>query len=86
MNRQLELIAELNENFNNLGEDLVLLESVLQASRGETAFPGEYIASSLRRTADYVDQHTQTIHQLTHCLADSCEQSYCCLTSRPIKA
>lgn len=69
MNRQLELIAELNENFNSLGEDLVLLESVLQAGGGETAFPGEYIASSLRRAADYVDQHTQAIHQLTRYLA-----------------
>ena len=29
MNQQLERIAELNRNFNDLGEDLVLLEAVL---------------------------------------------------------
>ena len=28
MNQQLERIAELNRNFNDLGEDLVLLEAV----------------------------------------------------------
>lgn len=39
MNQQLERIAELNRNFNDLGEDLVLLEAVLQASLGETEFP-----------------------------------------------
>ena len=56
MNQQLERIAELNRNFNDLGEDLVL------------------------------DQHTEDICQLARQLANSREQSYCCLTSRPIKA
>ena len=86
MNQQLERIAELNRNFNDLGEDLVLLEAVLQASLGETEFPEEYIISSLCRMAEYVDQHTEDICQLARQLANSREQSYCCLTSRPIKA
>ena len=75
MNRQLELITELNENFNDLGEDLVLLESVLQTGKGEAEFPGEYITSSLRRVADYVEQHTKTIHQLTRFLAGERQES-----------
>ena len=86
MNHQLERIAELNRNFNDLGEDLVLLEAVLQASLGETEFPEEYITSSLCRMVEYVDQHTEDICQLARQLANSREQSYCCLTSRPIKA
>ena len=86
MNQQLERIAELNRNFNDLGEDLVLLEAVLQASLGETEFPEEYITSSLCRMVEYVDQHTEYICQLARQLANSREQSYCCLTSRPIKA
>ncbi|MCI8680977.1 MAG: hypothetical protein HFF81_09355 [Oscillospiraceae bacterium] len=86
MNQQLERIAELNRNFNDLGEDLVLLEAVLQASLGETEFPEEYITSSLCRMVEYVDQHTEDICQLARQLANSREQSYCCLTSRPIKA
>ena len=86
MNQQLERIAELNRNFNYLGEDLVLLEAVLQASLGETEFPEEYITSSLCRMVEYVDQHTEDICQLARQLANSREQSYCCLTSRPIKA
>ena len=86
MNQQLERIAELNRNFKDLGEDLVLLEAVLQASLGETEFPEEYITSSLCRMVEYVDQHTEDICQLARQLANSREQSYCCLTSRPIKA
>ena len=86
MNQQLERIAELNRNFNDLGEDLVLLEAGMQASLGETEFPEEYITSSLCRMVEYVDQHTEDICQLARQLANSREQSYCCLTSRPIKA
>lgn len=86
MNQQLERIAELNRNFNDLGEDLVLLEAVLQASLGETELPEEYITSSLCRMVEYVDQHTEDICQLARQLTNSREQSYCCLTSRPIKA
>ena len=70
MNRQLELITELNMNFSDLGEDLVLLEAVLQTDKEETEFPEEYIASSLRRMADCVEEHTKTIHQLTRYLVD----------------
>lgn len=68
MEKQIELIIELNQNFNDLGEDLILLESVLKAGQEDTGFPGEYIASSLARTADYVEQHTEAISQIARFL------------------
>lgn len=61
-------IIELNQNYNDLGEDLVLLESVLLASRGEHDFPGEYILSSLTRVTDYIQQHTEEINHLAEYL------------------
>ena len=64
-----EQIIELNANYNYLGEDLVLLESVLQASQQENDFPREYIASSLTRVTDYIQQHTEAINQLSEYLS-----------------
>ncbi len=64
-----EQIIELNTNYNCLGEDLVLLESVLQASQKENDFPREFVASSLLRTADYIQQHTKAIDQLAQYLS-----------------
>ena len=61
---QTEQIIELNSNYNELGEDLVLLEAILQASCKENDFPGEYVASSLTRIGDYIQQHIEAIHQL----------------------
>ena len=63
-----EQIIELNINFNCLGEDLVLLESVLQASQRENDFPEEYVASSLTRITDYIQQHIEAISQLAQYL------------------
>ena len=62
-----EYIAELNRNYNELGEDLLMLESILLVS-GETGFPGEYAASSLERIQDYARQHIQEIDLLANCL------------------
>jgi len=61
-------ITELNQNYNDLGEDLLMLEAVLIASEGETGFPAEYVVSSLERIRDYTCQHTKDIEQLTQSL------------------
>lgn len=63
-----EQIIELNANYNYLGEDLVLLESVLQAIQRENDFPEELAASSLTRVTDYIQQHTGTINQMAEYL------------------
>ena len=63
-----EYIAELNQNYNDLGEDLLMLESILLVSEGETGFPGECATSSLERIQDYVRQHIQEIDLLANCL------------------
>ena len=52
-----EQITELNQTYNNLGEDLLLIESIVIASNCENEFPSEYITSSLRRIMDYTEQH-----------------------------
>lgn len=64
-----EYMAELNQSYNDLGEDLLMLEVVLLAWKGETGFPEEYIASSLQRLADYIDQHVGELRQLAEFLA-----------------
>ena len=64
-----ENIIELNANYNYLGEDLVLLESVLQASQRENDFPREYVTASLTRVTDYIQQHTEAINQLSEYLS-----------------
>lgn len=63
-----EQIVELNNNYNCLGEDLVLLESVLQAAQAENDFPKEFVDSSLTRITYYIQQHTEEINQLTQFL------------------
>lgn len=69
MNPFTEQIAELNINYNCLGEDLVMLEAVLQADPKEAGFPEEFSASSLTRINDYIQQHTEAINQLSEYLA-----------------
>ena len=63
-----EYIVELNQNYNDLGEDLLMLEAILLALDKETGFPGEYIASSLKRIQDYTRQHIQEIDLLSNSL------------------
>lgn len=61
----IDRMTELNQIYNELGEDLLLMESVIIASRLWDEFPPEYIASGLRRVADYTDQHLADIRCLT---------------------
>lgn len=63
-----EYIEELNQNYNELGEDLLMLESILLAPEGETGFPEKYVASSLARIQDYTRQHIKEIDLLANCL------------------
>ena len=60
-----EMFIELNQTYNDLGEDLLMLEAVLMESDGETGFPVEYLLSSKRRLWDYICQHTKEIQKLT---------------------
>lgn len=54
-------ITELNENYNELGNDLVLLESVVLAMQIENEFLREYILSSLNFVTSSIRQHTKDI-------------------------
>ncbi|MBD5168728.1 MAG: hypothetical protein HDT20_01135 [Oscillibacter sp.] len=68
MNTIQDQITELNQSYNNLGEDLVLMESVMIAMEHENEFPTEYIASSLRRTMDYTEQHLKDVQHIAESL------------------
>ena len=59
-----EKIIELKQNYSSLGEDLVLLEALVEAACRENDFPEESIESAAYRMADYVEQHTEAIDQL----------------------
>ena len=63
-----DCITELNQNYNNLGEDLLLMEAVVIAMHHENEFPSEYITSSLCRMMDYTDQHLKEIRDLAKML------------------
>ena len=65
MSKTHELFTEINQNYNDLGEDLVMLEAILLLSEGVTEFPAEYIISSKKRLQDYICQHMGEIEQLT---------------------
>ena len=60
-----EQITELNRNCNDLGEDLLLIESVIIACHCENEFPPDYITSSLHRMMSYTEQHLEDIQYLT---------------------
>ena len=64
-----EYISELNQNYNDLGEDLLMLEAILLAPEKEMSFPDEFLESSLQRIRDYARQHTKEIDLLTGRLA-----------------
>ncbi len=70
-----EYINELNQNYNDLGEYLLMLESILLMSDGETGFPGECVLSSLERIQDYARQHIKEIDLLANCLIHTSSQA-----------
>ena len=65
-----EQLIELYENYNDLGEDLVMLEAVLQASQTKNDSPQEYVSGSLIRISDYIQQHTKAIDHLARSLVE----------------
>ena len=54
-------IVELNQNYNDLGKVLLLLEVVVLTVQGENDLPQEYIASSIGRMIRCINQHTEDI-------------------------
>ena len=59
-----EKIMELNQNYNDLGEDLVLLDALVEAACRDNEFPEDCIESASHRMADYIEQHAEAINQL----------------------
>lgn len=57
-------IEEINQSYYDLGEDLLMLESLLLTPEGETCLLGKYAASSRERLRDYALQHMEEIDQL----------------------
>ena len=57
MNTLISQINELNETFNELGEDLVLLEALVITARMGHPFPEDFVHSGLDRMTDYIHQH-----------------------------
>lgn len=57
-----DLITELNQCYNDLGDDLLLLQAVILALRGENQFSQECVASSLERMTSAIEQHLKDIH------------------------
>lgn len=74
MTRIEEQIIKLNQNYNDLGEDLLLLEAVALAA-SDSGFPKEYIASSVERMLMCIDQHTADIRFFAAML---CEETSSC--------
>lgn len=61
-------VCEINENFNDLGADLVLLEALLQAIQGKHNFPEEFVESGLKWMGEAICQHTADIAYLSEFL------------------
>ena len=61
-----EYIEELNRNYNSLGEDLLMFESLLTVREGEKL--EGCAAAALKRVQGYTVQHMEEIDLLTHCL------------------
>ena len=61
MSKMKEQIAELNQNYNDLGKALLLLEVVVPIVQSEKAFPQKYITSSIGRVIECINQHTEDI-------------------------
>ena len=59
MNTLMSQINELNETFNELGEDLVLLEALGHP------FPEDFLNSGLDRMTDYIHQHLNDVKNLS---------------------
>ena len=69
MSRVMEYPAELYDNYNELGEDLLFLEAMMSASQAGYQFSGKYcMESGLDRLLDYIVKHTEEIQILSRFL------------------
>ncbi len=69
MNRIPDQITELNENYHDLGDVLLLLESVILAMQMENEFSRKHILSSLHFLTSSIEQYTKDICFLTNHLS-----------------
>ncbi len=65
MNTLMSQINELNETFDELGEDLVLLEALAIAVHMGHPFPEDFLNSGLDRMTDYIHQHLTDVKNLS---------------------
>ncbi len=65
MNTLMSQINELNETFDELGEDLVLLEALAIAVHMGHPFPEDFLNSGLDRMTDYIHQHLNDVKNLS---------------------
>lgn len=74
MSRLTEQIFEINENFNDIGADLVLLEALLREIEEGRNFPIEFIELGLKRLGEFLSQHTGDITYLSGLLIEEASQ------------
>ena len=65
MSKLMAQIDELNETFNELGEDIVILEALVIASHTGYQFPEEFLESGLKRIKGYIRQHLGDVQDLS---------------------
>ena len=65
MNTLMSQINELNETFDELGEDLVLLEALAIAVHMGHPCPEDFLNSGLDRMTDYIHQHLTDVKNLS---------------------
>lgn len=65
MSRLSELTVEINQNFNDLGAVLVLLQALTQAVQTEHDYPQEYVEAGLERMEEHVRQYTKDVCYLS---------------------
>lgn len=60
-----EAIREINENLEDLGADLVLLESLLFAIDEKRSIPERYVGPGMKRLRESIQQHANDIIYLS---------------------
>lgn len=66
-----ETICEINENFEDLGADLVLLESLLFSIDEKRSIPERYVGPGMKRLRESIQQHANDIIYLSGLAIDA---------------
>lgn len=66
-----ETICEINENFEDLGADLVLLESLLFSIDEKRSIPERYVGPGMKRLRESIQQHANDIIYLSRLAIDA---------------